>query len=225
MRDLGPNIRLLSYPLNLFGMKVGRKVTLFRLQSGKLVIHSTAPFSEADVKAIREFGEPVWLLDATNFHDTLTRPGIAAFPDLPYLVPDRFPLSGKVKTQPLEEVPAEWEGELDVIKIDGMPSINEHAFFHRESRTLVIADLLFNLPDSVGAFTLGFLGLISGIKEHPGNSRMFRMAIKDRDAFESSLQGLLALNFEQIIVGHGDPITSDAKDTLARVFRNLDYAV
>ncbi|MEM6280294.1 MAG: hypothetical protein AAF733_12505 [Verrucomicrobiota bacterium] len=225
MRDLGPNIRLLSYPLSLFGMKVGRQVTLFRLSSGKLVIHSTAPFPEADVNAIREFGEPTWLLDATNFHDTLTRPGVAAFPDLPYLVPDRFPLSGKVKSQPLEDVPAEWEGELDVIKIDGMPSINEHVFFHRKSKTLVVADLLFNLPDSVGAFTLGFLRLISGIKQHPGNSRMFRLAIQDRDAFESSLQKLLALDFAQIIVAHGEPIAVDAKSTLARVFRELGYAV
>lgn len=225
MRELGPNLRLLSYPLNLFGMKVGRNVTLFRLRSGKLVIHSTAPFTEADVTAIREFGEPGWLLDATNFHDTLARPGVAAYPDLPYLVPEGFPLAGKLKTHPLEEVPSEWKGELKVIKIDGMPSINEHAFYHPESKTLVIADLLFNLPDSVGAFTLGFLGLISGIKKHPGNSRMFRLAIKNREAFERSLQRLLALDFEQIIVAHGEPITDDAKETLARVFRDLGYAV
>ena len=112
-----------------------------------------------------------------------------------------------------------------MIKVAGMPSINEHAFYHPESKTLVIADLLFNLPDSVGAFTLGFLGLISGIQKHPGNSRMFRLAIKDRNAFEQSLQQILALDFQQIIVAHGEPITTDAKETLAWVFRDLGYAV
>ncbi|MEM7599960.1 MAG: hypothetical protein AAF357_00935 [Verrucomicrobiota bacterium] len=225
MKDIGPNIRLIDYPLNLFGMKMGRNVTVFRLSSGKLVIHSTAPFSDTDVTALQSFGEPGWLLEATNFHDTFAHRGAAVFPDLPYFVPEGFSPSGRLSTLSLEEAPVEWEGELEVVKIEGMPKINEHVFFHPSSKTLVVADLIFNIPDSAGSFTLGFLGFISGIKEHPGNSRIFRMAIADRDAFVKSLQQILALDFEQIVVGHGDPINTNAKETLTRIFRELEFAV
>lgn len=225
MQSFGDNLRVLKYPLNLMGMKMGRNVSVIRLNSGKLIIHSTAPFSKADLEALRQWGTPTWLVEATNFHDTLASKGVAALPDLPYLVPPGFPLTDKLKGQPLDPPPAEWGDDVNVIRIGGMPKINEFAFFHPESKSLIVADLLFNIPDSAGAFTHGFLRLISGIKSHPGNSRMFRFMIKDRDAFEESLQHILELDFERIIVAHGEPIEANAKDTLRQIFRELGFAV
>jgi len=204
---------------------MGRNVSVIRLKSGKLIIHSTAPFSEADLSALRQWGTPTWLVEATNFHDTLARQGAAALPDLPYLVPPGFPLAAKLNGQPLDPPPAEWADEVKIIPIDGMPKINEFAMFHPESKTLIVADLLFNIPESAGAFTLAFLQLISGIKTYPGNSRMFRSMIKDRDAFEGSLKDILELDFDRIIVGHGEPIEADAKETLRKIFHELGFAV
>lgn len=225
MQTFGENLRLLRYPLNLMGMKMGRNVSVIRLSSGKLIIHSTAPYSRSDVDALKEWGEPTWLVEATNFHDTLAKAGVAAFPDLPYLVPSGFPLAQKLNVISLDSPPSEWEGEVDVIRIDGMPKINEHVFFHRDSKTLIVADLIFNIPLSAGKFTHAFLGAISGIKEHPGNSRMFRFMIKNRAAFEASLQRILALDFERIIVGHGDPIETAGKETLSDIFRKLGFSI
>ncbi len=58
-------------------------VTLIRLRSGKLVIHSTAPFTPEDVAAIRALGEPGWLLDGILRHDTFANEGREAFPGIP----------------------------------------------------------------------------------------------------------------------------------------------
>ncbi len=58
---LTENLCRLAYPLKIPGADLRRNVTLIRLQSGKVVIHSTAAFTPADVAAIRALGEPGWL--------------------------------------------------------------------------------------------------------------------------------------------------------------------
>src|SRR4051812_9989042 len=60
---IADNLWLCAYPLKMLGADLRRNVTLIRLNSGKLVIHSTAPFSPEEIAAIRALGEPAWLLD------------------------------------------------------------------------------------------------------------------------------------------------------------------
>ena len=83
---LAENLWLLAYPLKMLGADLRRNVTLIRLRSGKVVIHSSAPFSAEDVAAIRALGEPGWLLDGILRHDTFAQEGRAAFPGIPYPV-------------------------------------------------------------------------------------------------------------------------------------------
>ena len=211
MKALGPGAWVQSHPLVLAGADFGREVTVFRLEDGRLVIHSTASFAAEDVAAIGSVGTPAFLLDATNFHDTAVVPAQAAFPDLPYFAPNRFPLRKRLpEIGTLEDAAREWGDELEMLELGGMPKIQEHVLFHPASRTLVVADLLFHLPDTMSRWTRGFLRVASGIREYPGMSRLFRLAIKDRDAFRRSLDQILDWDFERVVVGHGVPIETDA---------------
>ncbi|MFL6541960.1 MAG: hypothetical protein ACJ8I9_02210, partial [Chthoniobacterales bacterium] len=90
LRQLAPDLWLGQYPQRLLGIDFGRNVTIVRLKDGRLVVHSTAPFTAEDLLAIRELGEPAWLLDATLFHDTYAKQGCAAFARIPYLAPRGF---------------------------------------------------------------------------------------------------------------------------------------
>lgn len=213
LEELAPNVHLQRHALRLAGCRMGRVVTVIRLASGKLVIHSTAAFAPEAVAEIRMQGEPGWLVEATNFHDTMAKAGRAAFPNIPYLVPPGFKNAASLNSMPLTSAPPEWEGELDVIAIGGMPKIREHAFYHRPSKTLIIADLFFNLPPESGAWTLGFMRVMAGIRRYPGMSRLFRLCIKDRAAFTASMREIAGLDFEQIVVAHGDPVRERAKAT------------
>ncbi|MDF1850696.1 MAG: hypothetical protein P1U85_07685 [Verrucomicrobiales bacterium] len=221
--SIDENVWVQKHSLRLIGMEMGRNVTILRLESGHLILHSTAAFSEEDRKAIESLGEPAWLLDATNFHDTLVSEGRSVFPLLPYFAPEGFP--GASNSLLFTDPPEEWDGEVDLIKIEGMPKINEHVVFHRASGTLVVADLLFNQPEEVTGWTRTGLRMISGIREHPGCSRMYRFMIRDRGAFEASLHQILELPFRRIVVGHGDPIEMDARTKMRSIFLDLGYAV
>ncbi len=128
-REIAPGVAVMRYPLRAFGIDFRRCVTLLRLADGRVVIHSSAPFTAEDVAAIRHFGIPSWLVEATLMHDTFARPVSAVFPDLPYLAPDGFAKLSGVPTRPLYPPPSDWAGEIEVLKVEGLRKINEHALF------------------------------------------------------------------------------------------------
>ncbi len=89
-RQLTDDVALISFPWRTLGIDFRRNVTLLRLADGRVVIHSTAPFTEQDIAAIRRFGEPSWLVEATLMHDTFAKEGRAALPHILYLAPVGF---------------------------------------------------------------------------------------------------------------------------------------
>ena len=215
MEQIAADVWQLRYALPVLGNELGRAVTVVRLASGKLVIHSTGPFTSEDIQAIRRVGDPGWILDATLFHDSFAKEGCRAFERVPYLAPPRFPSVAEVQTRPLFPPPAEWSGELDVFPLAGMPKVQEHIFFHRPSRTLIVCDCLFNFGASRSAWSRFFVRYVMQLRNGVGMSFFFRMSIKDRAAFKESVRPILACDFERIIVGHGEVIAHDAQ----RVFR------
>jgi hypothetical protein len=70
MIQLAKNLWVISYPLSILGTSHGRSVSIIRLSSGRLVLHSMAPFSPGDLAQIRALGEPAWLVEAMMLHDT-----------------------------------------------------------------------------------------------------------------------------------------------------------
>ena len=215
MHPIGENIWTLNYPLLVLGNNFGRTVTIVRLRSGKLIIHSTAPFTAHDIEAIRAGGEPAWLLDATLFHDSFAKEGCRAFARVPYLAPPGFKSVPEVQTRSFSPPPQEWSGELEIVPLAGMPKVQEHVFFPPPSRTLIVSDMFFNFGRSPSAWSRFFARYVMGLKNGVGMSAFFRMNIRDRSAFMESVRPILAWNFERIVVGHGAMIETDAR----RIFR------
>jgi len=216
MQQIAEDIWLLRYPLAVLGNNFGRAITVVRLKSGKLVIHSAAPFTAGDIQAIRQLGEPGWLLDATLFHDTFAKEGCRAFERAPYLAPPGFREISEVQTRPLFPAPAEWRDELDVFPLAGMPRVREHVLYHRASRTLIVCDFFFHFGSSTPAWTRFFVRHVMRLRDGIGMSLFFRLMIKDRAAFIESVRPILDCEFERVIVGHGDLIGRDAKQVFLR---------
>jgi hypothetical protein len=213
---ISEDVMLMSFPWRTFGIDFRRNVTLLRLADGRVVVHSTAPFTEQDITVIRRFGEPSWLVDATLMHDTFAKQGRAALPNIPYLAPAGFEKASGIPTQSLSSPPSDWAGEIDVVRIDGS-RMNEHALFHRRSRTLVVADLFFSFPVETLGWARFFVRHVMRLPQFFGISSVYRLfIIRDKDAFARSMSALLALNFERLVVAHYDPIETDAKHSVEK---------
>jgi hypothetical protein len=210
-RQLADDVAVISFPWRVLGIDFKRNVTLLRLADGRVVVHSTAPFTQQDIEAIRRFGEPSWLVEATLMHDTFAKEGRKALPNIPYLAPDGFVEATEVQTESLSAPPREWDGEIDVMRIDGV-RMDEHALFHRHSRTLVVADLFFSFPRETSGWPRFFVRHVMRLPRLFGISSVYRLfVIRDKEAFARSMRALLALDFERLVVAHWQPIETDAK--------------
>ncbi len=216
LQAIAPGLWTAAYPLSVLGTDHGRTVTVIRLASGKLLIHSMAPFTAADLGAIRSAGEPAWLAEAMLLHDTYAAEGRKAFPELPFLGPPGFGEVAGFPVLPLLPPPPEWEGEIRVARLAGAPKLEEHVFLHVPSRTLIVADLVFNFRADEHGWNRFFHRYVAGFRRYPGTSRIFRWCVRDHDAFRRSLEEVLKWDFDRIIPGHGDIIERGGKEALRR---------
>ena len=221
LQILAPHIWLLSYPLKTMGVNLQRNVTLIRLDSGQLIIHSTAAFSPEDVAGITALGEPTWMLDALLRHDTFAQEAREAFPDAEYLAPEGFSDDMPFSTANLLPPPNEWEDEIAVAAIQGAPDFSEIAMLHRASGTLIVADLIVNFPGKYNLWERLFFRIATvGGKHAPGVTFPFKKAIEDQAAYAASIEEILDWDFDRVIVGHGKPIATGGKEKLRTALKS-----
>lgn len=211
----------MTFPLKMLGVDIRRVVTVLELEARKVLVHSTAPFGASEVAAIRAVGEPMWLVDALLRHDTFATEGRAAFPEARYLAPPGFDAGKGIATESLVPPPEQWAGEIDVLAVDGAPDFGEVVILHRASKTLIVGDLIVNFPAGEGLWSELMFKLGSvGCHTQPGVTKPFKHAIKDGTTFLKSLETILSWDFDRIIVGHGEPVLTDAKTKLRQAFAN-----
>lgn len=218
MIALAENLWILPYELTVMGVNIGRNVTVIRLESGKLVIHSTAAFTDEDIAAIRKLGEPGWIVEGMVDHDTFSEAGRRAFPNIPFLAPAGFDERVEFAVGRLDAPPPEWQAELEVIPIDGAPKMAECVLFHRPSGTLIVCDLLFHFPNPPSLWAKILLTFALGRERAPGFSRRLKMAIEDRPAFAASVEKVLALPIQRLVPGHGEVLENGAKTRARQIF-------
>jgi hypothetical protein len=224
MLQVAPNLWVIHHPLSVLGTQHGRTVSVIRLSGGKLLIHSMAPFTPAELAQIRGSGEPAWLVEAMLLHDTYAAEGRELFPGLPFLGPPGFAEVVKFPVAPLLPPPDEWAGEIKVIRLRGAPKLEEHAILHVPSRTLIVADLVFNFSEQERGWDRFFHRHIAGFNRYPGMSRVFKWCVSDRLAFWDSVSEILQLDFDRIIPGHGGIIETGGKEKLRAAMEAAGFA-
>ena len=214
LKEVAPGIWTLEFPFRLAGMAMERRVTIVRLRSGRVLIHSTGPFTPETVAAIRALGEPVALVEGTLFHDTFATAGRQAFPDVPYFAPGNDSAWNQ-GARPLAELPERTGDEIAVEPIDGVPAARENVVIHPDTSTAIVCDLIFNIQPPQPVWTALAFKYINGCYGRPGMTRLFRSMIRDKAAFRASVRRLLAHHhFERLIPGHGQILSSGAMEIL-----------
>jgi hypothetical protein len=110
------------------------------------------------------------------------------------------------------------DGEIAAEVIEGAPKRNEVVFFHRATRTLYTADLVFNIHRHAGLLTpLTFRAM--GIYKRFAVAKMWNHWIKDRAAFDRSIERMLAWDFDRIVMAHGDIVETGGRRMLIDALR------
>jgi hypothetical protein len=209
------DVWIASAPFRFLGLvHIGARMTVLRLASGALVVHSPIPIDPALKEEVDAHG-PVRVIVAPNiYHHTYASSAVEAWPDARLIAPARLR-----KKRPDLRIDAHLEDglgvpadEVELLPIEGT-MLSETALFHRPSRTLVAADLLENFRSMEHGLTRAYLKM-GGIYGKPGWHRFLRMIYRDYGAARRSVEAILERPIEQLVIAHGEPITSAPKDAL-----------
>lgn len=184
-------------------------MTVVRLADGGLWLHSVIALDEALVAELDALGPVRWIVVPNLWHHLHAQAAAERYPTAKVAAPAAITAKKAPELRvdlPLSGTPPEsWGGAIAPIPLDGLPKVQETAFFHRPSRTLVLADTLFNVRQPAGRWTRLVLGALQA-SGGPRQSRFLRAMAKDRAAFRASLERALAFEPSRVIMAHGEVI-------------------
>jgi hypothetical protein len=216
-------------PLEIMGLRMPVRMTVVRLRSGQLWLHSPTQFSETLQHALQAIG-PIGHLVAPNVaHWSFIKDWQQHVAATTWAAPNlrqraQVRRSGVRLDHDLgAEPPAVWAEELEQAVIPGGGGFREVAFFHRASGTLVLTDLVVNLEPQklpLASRTFAWLtGTLAPDGKAPAYLRLI-LRMRRREAAEAAAR-LLAWQPERVIFPHGRWFEQDGTAALRRSLRWL----
>ena len=205
-----------------------------RLRSGALAVFSPVALTPEVRSTVAALGNDVRYLTALDYEHHLFLPDwAAAFPSAKLLGVEGLPEKKKGSefahiwtSSPNKEevkVDPEFDAEFEVEYV-GAHSNKELVFCHKPDRTLIQADLMFNLPAteqysrsgesaSSGLLTRMFIGLQNTVGRATWQKRFlwYVASSGDRAGFARSVKRIDGWDFDRIIPCHGDVIETGGK--------------
>jgi hypothetical protein len=236
--SLSPHIQLLSLSYAV------------RLQTGNLAVFSPVTLTDKVRAHLQTLGPVAYITAPDIEHHIHLSSWSAAYPNAHIIGPEGLPekrakANGSDKSVTLLnfgtifakkgkeniKVTEEFDREFDYEFIEAHPN-KEIVFHHKPSRTLIEADLLFNLPakeqysktnidPSSGIFTKLAATLQSAQGTAIWQKRIlwYAFSSSDRPSFNKSIQKIESWDFVNIVPCHGDSWVGDGKGVFQKVMQ------
>ncbi|KAN0063249.1 hypothetical protein ACQY0O_004413 [Thecaphora frezii] len=255
IRELTPGLAIFSYPFSRYGIiPVGGRSTAVKLRDGKVWVLASTPLDEPTKAKIEQMGEVAYLVAPDAVHHLFLPQYASAYPSAKVIGVEGLEEKRKdVKFDGIygRDPPSTSYGFESEIQARYFPTFTNKdvAFNHIESRTLITADLLFNLPaneqyrnTAKGAPTspIPFFNLIAGYLTPTSSIHKAFLGLagvggtlpgvdkggsknERRKRFAQDAAEVAKWDFDRIIMCHGDVIeTGGKKSWLAACEKYLD---
>lgn len=214
------------------------------MQNGSVAVFSPVALTPEVKKTVADLGELKYIAALDIEHHIFLGPWHEAFPNAKVIGPEGLPEKrDKAKNEKVPfaavltkanmdniSIDPEFDAEFNVQYVPGHMN-KEIAFLHKPSKTLIEADLMFNLPateqfsKSGQSGTSGILTkLFSSLNNTSGTAiaqkRFIWYAISsaDRPSFNASIARINSWDFDKIVPCHGDVIETGGKGVFQKVF-------
>ncbi|KAG8811434.1 hypothetical protein FRC17_002455 [Serendipita sp. 399] len=208
-RKVSDDIWIFSRPFTRFGiLPLGGRSVAVRLHNGSVLVVASTPPTEETQKAINSLGTVAYVVSLNEDHHWFLGPFKEAYPAAKLLGPG--PLAEKRKDLKFDSLFSKdapdtvhgFEDDITVIPFLGTV-LNDIAFYHKASKTLIVGDLVYNLPNNEsmpGALNFLYKSFSPGGALH---KKLIAGSVRDRDSVVASAKQVDALDIQRIIPLHG----------------------
>jgi hypothetical protein len=220
MRELAENLWVAEQPLRFGVIELGARMTVMRLADSSIVLHSPISLTDSLKRELDSIGTVRDVIAPNRFHHLFVGDYSAAYPESALYVAPGLPekradltITGVLPA----DGPAHWDGELKCVFFEGLPLANEVVVLHEKTRTLLLCDLAFNIgPDAPWLTRMNFRLL--GRYNEFGPTVFERLLVRNREAARKSLEQILDLDFDRVVVSHGDVLASGGPSAMRHGF-------
>ena len=144
IKSFADNIWTVKTPLKFFGLQIGTRMTIIRLQDGSLFLHSPVKITPQLKQNLEALGNVKYIVSPNKLHH-LFMGDYLCFPQVKLYASDG--LEKKRKDLKFEKTlgdspEKEWSSEVDQLIFKGSFFLEEVVFFHKLSKTLILTDLI-----------------------------------------------------------------------------------
>jgi hypothetical protein len=225
----GPIVKM-AFPLGL-SAPFSTRMTVVRLHGGGLWLHSPTQLTTALKAQIDALGSVRHLVSPNFIHYASIGQWAAAYPEAcAWAAPgvrERAASQGiavEFDRDLGKSAESEWAGELDQLLFEGSSIIHEVVFFHKQTRTLILADLIENFEAQKVPALFRLMLRAAGAMHPDGKAPIdMRMSfMRGRDQARQCLRRIEAWAPERIVIAHGKWYEKNGAAELKRAFRWLD---
>ncbi|WP_428483448.1 DUF4336 domain-containing protein [Rhodopila sp.] len=214
----------------LLGKVLPARMTVIRLASGDLLLHSPTRFTEGLKRELQALGRVTHLVAPNMAHWTFLGDWQRAYPNAITWAAPGLRERSQVRNSGIqidfvlgETAPYAWGDAITLVMVPGGMKFHEAALFHRPSRTLVLTDLVLNLePAKLPVLLRPIVELFGSTAPDGMPPPYLRALIKLRRRSAShAASRLLDLRPERVIFAHGRWFETNGTEALRRSLRWL----
>lgn len=224
LTKLSENLWIADASQKVMGFEFGTRMTVVRLDTGDLMLHSPIAINEKLKAELDYIGKVKYLVGSNRFHHMHIGNCLESYPEAEVWGAPGLPEKRKdIQFKGVIETGTVFgsDGELQHLLFEGMPLMNEVVFYHPESKTLIVSDMLFNFPEDVSFGFRLFLRLF-GLYGEPKLSVLERwFLVRDKNKARESAKKVLALDFDRVVLAHRDIIPSGGKEIVRKAYSNI----
>jgi uncharacterized protein DUF4336 len=227
LEQLGPDLWTADGGIvSFFGYDYPTRMVVVRLADGGLWIWSPIELGRQIEKEVRALGPVRHLVSPNKLHHLFLAAWKAKFPDAKLwgtastiTKVAKLQFSGTLADDP----PPDWAGQIDQYYFPNSRFLDELIFFHRKSRTAIIADLSQPFSEAFlkrhWPLWLRWIARRIGMVESRGYPPIeLRLTFRRRAEARAKVRALIDESPERVVVAHGEMVRSRGADFLKRAF-------
>jgi hypothetical protein len=227
LEPLGPDLWFADGGIVSFnGFAYPTRMAVVRLAGGGLWLWSPIEKTVTLENDVRALGPVRHIISPNNLHYLFLKEWQAAFPAAKLWGTQAtvtkcadLTFSGRLT----DVAPSDWRGQIDQFHFANSPFVQEMIFFHRASRTAIIADLSQTFSQAFlethWPWWLRSIARLSKMVEGWGHPPIdYRISFRHRASARPKIRALIEEHPEHVLLAHGEVVRSNGEAFLLRAF-------
>ena len=222
--DFGPSLFVADGPtVSFYGFPYPTRMAVARLSDGSAWVWSPVALTDDIIEFMDTFESVGHIVSPNKIHHLFLAQWHDQWPDARMYAPP-----GLAQRKPELQFDAElgdtpdpaWATDIDQVIFRGSLAMEEVVFFHRESRTAIVCDLIQRHPEATMTGWKGMLMRMDSLAGKNGSTpREWRASFLRRGKTRAAREKVLSWKPERLLIAHGECAKSGAAEIIDKALR------